>query len=57
MKLTPDGIILRDELMFRFAFDNKVPIVMVLSGGYQMNNARVIADSITNLVHKFKLIK
>ena len=37
----------RDELVFKHAYEiNKVPIVMLLSGGYQMSNAPVIARSI-----------
>jgi acetoin utilization deacetylase AcuC-like enzyme len=35
MNLSPDCIIKRDELMFQMALrDYKVPIVMILSGGY-----------------------
>ena len=41
--------------MFEFAFDAKVPIVMVLSGGYQMTNAPVIAESIDEMFKKFNL--
>ena len=42
--------------MFEIAYEMyKVPIAMDLSGGYQLSNAPVIADSIENLVHKFKL--
>ena len=33
-----------------------IPILMVTSGGYQRNNARIIADSILNLRH-LKLIE
>lgn len=36
--------------MFRFGSRNKVAIVMLLSGGYQHTNARIIADSIINLI-------
>jgi len=32
-----------------------VPVLMVLSGGYQKSNAEVIARSITNLREKFNL--
>jgi hypothetical protein len=35
---------------------NNVPICMVLSGGYQKINAKVIADSIKNLYDKFDTI-
>ena len=31
----------------------KVPMVMILSGGYQKINAEIIADSIENLLKKF----
>jgi len=34
MNLSPNGIIKRDELVFQLAFENQVPILMVLSGGY-----------------------
>ncbi len=46
------SVILRDELVFKFAIENKIPIVMMLSGGYQKVNAKVIADSIKNLKDK-----
>jgi len=41
--------------VFKESLDAHVPVVMVLSGGYQLTNAPVIADSIKNLVEKFKL--
>ena len=31
----------------------KIPVVMVLSGGYQLVNAQIIADSIENLTKRF----
>jgi len=43
------GIIRRDEMVFRLARERKIPIFMVLSGGYQPQTAQVIADSILNL--------
>lgn len=55
LSITPEGMIKRDELMFKMALDRKVPIVMLLSGGYQTTNAPNIADSIENIVTKFKL--
>jgi len=55
LNVTADGIIRRDEFVFSLAFENKIPILMVLSGGYQKSNAQVIADSIANLGKKFKL--
>jgi hypothetical protein len=41
--------------VFRHFLDKGVPIAMVLSGGYQMTNAPVIAESIANLFEKFSL--
>ena len=32
--------------MIRICLEKKVPVVMVLSGGYQKTNAKIIADSI-----------
>lgn len=32
MRLTPDGIISRDEIVFKEAISRNIPIVMVLSG-------------------------
>ncbi|KAF6040369.1 HDAC11 [Bugula neritina] len=43
------GIIRRDEMVFRLARERKIPIFMVLSGGYQPQTAHVIADSVLNL--------
>jgi len=54
--LSANCIIQRDEFVFENAFKRNTPIVMVLSGGYQQNNARVIADSIINLDKKFHII-
>lgn len=52
MSITPQGIVERDEIVFTNARQNNIPILMVLSGGYQLNNARVIANSIQNLKRK-----
>lgn len=32
MQISPDGIALRDEKVFRFAREKKIPIVMLTSG-------------------------
>ncbi|GAU34470.1 hypothetical protein TSUD_06810 [Trifolium subterraneum] len=52
LKISPDGIALRDEKVFRFAREKNIPIVMLTSGGYMKSSARVIADSIANLEKK-----
>ena len=46
LSITPNGIAQRDRAVFQAAKDRKIPLVMVTSGGYQRNNARIIADSI-----------
>lgn len=55
LNLSKMGIIKRDEIVFSFAFNYNIPIMMVLSGGYQIITAPVIAESIQNIFNKFKL--
>jgi len=55
LSLSEEAVIQRDEMVFQYAFDQKTPIVMLLSGGYQKTNAHVIAQSILNLRKKFNL--
>lgn len=52
LKISPEGVISRDEKVFRFAKDKKTPLVMLTSGGYMKSSARVIADSVVNLRKK-----
>ncbi|MBX2834588.1 MAG: histone deacetylase [Micavibrio sp.] len=54
--VSAQGVLERDELVFKYAFDHKIPIVMLLSGGYQKSNASIIAKSITNLNEKYGLL-
>lgn len=49
LAISPQGIIRRDELVFMKARERRVPIVMLTSGGYLKQTARIIADSILNL--------
>lgn len=56
LRVDPEDIILRDQLVFQFAADLDVPIVMMLSGGYQYSNAKNISDSIKNLQVKFQVL-
>ncbi|XP_055504164.1 histone deacetylase 11 isoform X1 [Leucoraja erinacea] len=51
LAVSPQGIIKRDESIFKAARIHKIPILMVTSGGYQRSTARIIADSILNLHH------
>ncbi len=52
LSISREGIIARDELVFRLARESVIPIVMVLSGGYSSEVADVIAASILNLKEK-----
>lgn len=53
LRLTEAGIVRRDEIVIEAAVSRKVPIAMVLSGGYQTTNAPAIALSVSNLLAKF----
>ncbi|KAF7693264.1 histone deacetylase 11 isoform X2 [Silurus meridionalis] len=55
LAISPQGIVNRDEIVFRAARRRGIPILMVTSGGYQKKTARIIADSILNL-HRQHLI-
>lgn len=55
LSISANGIIKRDHLVFAYATKNNVPIVMLLAGGYQKNNAEIIAASISNLIESFDL--
>ncbi len=48
---------MRDEIVFSLAFTYKIPITMLLSGGYQKTNAPTIKESILNIINKFKLLE
>ncbi|CAF0967207.1 unnamed protein product [Adineta ricciae] len=53
LNITPEGVVVRDEIVFSKCIrDKQLPIVMCTSGRYQRTNARVIADSILNLSTK-----
>ncbi|KAK2534437.1 Hdac11 [Columba livia] len=55
LAVSPQGIVKRDEVVFKAARRRRIPILMVTSGGYQKRTARIIADSILNL-HSLGLI-
>ncbi|CAH0663703.1 unnamed protein product [Chilo suppressalis] len=55
MRISEIGIVKRDEFVFEICKENRIPIVMLTSGGYLRKTARIIADSIVNL-HKKGLI-
>ncbi|BES90983.1 Histone deacetylase domain [Nesidiocoris tenuis] len=49
LSVSPKGVIKRDQIVFMKARERAVPIVMLTSGGYLKESAKVIADSIVNL--------
>ncbi len=51
MNITEQGILKRDEFVFMQALERKIPIVMLLSGGYGEKNAEVISRSLENLLN------
>uniref|UniRef100_A0AC35U202 Thioredoxin domain-containing protein n=1 Tax=Rhabditophanes sp. KR3021 TaxID=114890 RepID=A0AC35U202_9BILA len=57
MNLTQNGIIQRDEIVFKLAAKAMTPILYLTSGGYTAESANVIADSIFNLYTKGYLKK
>ncbi len=50
MRITAGGIIRRDGIVFRTAIERKIPILMVLSGGYTRMSAGIIGKSIENIL-------
>ncbi|XP_022173518.1 histone deacetylase 11 isoform X5 [Myzus persicae] len=52
LSITPEGIIQRDEMVFKLAQQNNIPLVMLTSGGYLKSTANVIAASLQNLVQQ-----
>lgn len=49
LSLTKQGIIERDRIVFTEAIGRKIPILMVLSGGYHADSHAIISESIMNL--------
>jgi len=50
VRISQHGVLQRDELVFKTALNRKIPIVMVLSGGYAPNSAKAIIMSLKNLL-------
>lgn len=52
LRISAAGLVLRDEFVFTQARSNRIPIMMVLSGGYHPDSASIIGSSINNLWKK-----
>lgn len=55
LSISSKGIIERDEFVFTQAIKKKIPILMVLSGGYTSKSAEIIGESIVNLFDVLEL--
>ena len=53
--ISDNGIIKRDELVFNLCLERKIPIAMLMSGGYQKSNGELIGRSIENIIIKNQL--
>ncbi len=49
LSVTGEGIVRRDQLVFEHCWDRKIPVAMVLSGGYQARISQVIGQSVVNI--------
>lgn len=52
LRVSAAGIVLRDQFVFEQARTRKIPILMLLSGGYHRDSASIIASSIVQLVDR-----
>jgi len=57
MNITAEGIIRRDGIVFQIAIARKIPILMVLSGGYTKKSAGVIGRSIGNILKTILVVR
>ncbi|THU61136.1 hypothetical protein C4D60_Mb07t20100 [Musa balbisiana] len=52
LKVCPDGVSTRDDIVFRFARERNIPLVMLTSGGFMKSSAEATVDSIINLFNR-----
>ncbi|KAH9504753.1 Histone deacetylase 11 [Bulinus truncatus] len=52
LSISAEGIIQRDEIVFSKCRLRNIPVLMVTSGGYLRETARIVSNSILNLRHK-----
>lgn len=57
LRLTPQGVVERDRMVVDEAVRRKVPIVMVLGGGYSQDAWRVQYDSIRRMIERYGIAK
>jgi acetoin utilization deacetylase AcuC-like enzyme len=57
LALTLDGLLKRDELVFRFARNNSIPVMATLAGGYALrleDTIRIHANTVVAAKHIFR---
>lgn len=52
LNVSREGMIARDSYVWGLARDNKIPIVLILSGGYGPNNAMLVAESLEAILRR-----
>lgn len=55
LSITANGILVRDEVVLEQCLERKIPILMVLSGGYTRDSASLIASSISYSFKKLNM--
>jgi histone deacetylase 11 len=53
LQISKETVIERDAKVIGMCRSRGIPVVMLLSGGYQPTNADIIAESLANLLQKF----
>lgn len=53
LAVSEKGIIERDDFVFQQALGRKIPIMMLLSGGYHADSYRTVSESIKNVWNKY----
>ncbi len=56
MNITRQGLITRDAFVFHQALSHKIPILMVLSGGYTLQSVETVGASIESIIKTNRLI-
>ena len=53
LSVSTEGIIKSDELVFKYAIDRNIPVLMLLSGGYSKKSAEITGKFIENILQKY----
>ncbi len=50
LKISHQGVLERDRIIFQSLVESKIPVVMVLSGGYTRESYKLVAGSVANVL-------